>query len=398
MKGVLLKRLAFAAVAAAIVGGFAYALRERPSWVDVEVLVEAPMKVTVREEGISRVREVYTVSAPIAGHLTRTVLKEGDPVTAGRTVVASIHPLDPPLLDRRTEAELLAARDAAQSAVAIAEIELQRADAALRLANEERERALRLFGPGIITEAALQRAANLAEILGVAVEAAKATIGFKKAELASVEARLLQPEPTNPSGERCCVNLIAPVDGTVLQVLAKSEQAVAAGARIAEIGDKRDLELVVDLLSADAVRIRPGTKAVISEWGGEVTLEATVRRVEPAAFTKVSALGIEEQRVNTVLDLDKHDDRLGHGYRIFVELAVWECEQCLQVPISALFRDGNRWSVFLVQNNRLRQAEVEIGHMNQEVAELLGGAAPGDIVVVHPGDTLEDGSLVASRH
>lgn len=397
MKGVLLKRLAFAAVAAAIVGGFAYALRERPSWVDVEVLVEAPMKVTVREEGISRVREVYTVSAPIAGHLTRTVLKEGDPVTAGRTVVASIHPLDPPLLDRRTEAELLAARDAAQSAVAIAEIELQRAEAALRLANEERERALRLFGPGIITEAALQRAANLAEILGVAVEAAKATIGFKKAELASVQARLLQPEPANSSGESCCVNLIAPVDGTVLQVLAKSEQAVAAGARIAEIGDKRDLELVVDLLSADAVRIRPGTKAVISEWGGEVTLDATVRRVEPAAFTKVSALGIEEQRVNTVLDLDKHDDRLGHGYRIFVELAVWECELCLQVPISALFRDGNRWNVFVVQNNRLRQAEVEIGHMNREVAELLGGAAPGDIVVVHPGDTLEDGSLVASR-
>jgi len=391
------KRLASAAVAVAVVAGFAYALREQPSLVDVAELVEAPMKVTVREEGMTRVREIYTVSAPIAGHLARTVLKEGDPVLAGQTVVASIHPLDPPLIDRRTEAELLAARDAAHSAVGIAEIELLRAETGLRLAEEELARALKLFGPGIITEAALQRATNQVEILTVAVNAAKATIGFRKAELASAEARLLQPAPADPTGESCCVNLIAPVDGTVLEVLAKSEQAVAAGARIAEIGDTGDLELVVDLLSADAVRIAPGTKAVISDWGGDRTLDGVVRRVDPAAFTKVSALGIEEQRVNAVLDLDERDERLGHGYRIFVELTVWECDSCLQIPISALFRDGNRWNVFLVKGDRLQQAEVEVGHMNHEVAELLGGAARDDVVVVHPGDTLEDGSLVERR-
>jgi HlyD family secretion protein len=325
------------------------------------------------------------------------VLNEGDPVKANETIVASIHPLDPPLIDSRLQAELLAARDAARSAVGIAEIELQRAETALRLAEDELARALKLFGSGIISESATERLTNQVELAKATVEAAKATIGFRRAELANADARLLQPDPLDPNGEDCCINLLAPVDGTVLAVLAKSEQAVAAGARIAEIGDTSDLEIVVDLLSSDAVRVVPGTKALVEDWGGDHSLEATVRRVDPAAFTKVSALGIEEQRVNTVLDLEQGDTRLGHGFRVFAEMIIWECGNCLQAPISALFRVGNRWNVLLVDDGRLRQKEIETGRMNDEVVEVLAGLAPDDIVVVHPADTLGDGSLVERR-
>lgn len=391
-----LKRLGYVAAGLAVVAGFAYALREQPALVDVAEVVEAPMRVTIREEGATRVREVYTISAPIAGHLTRTVIREGDNLRAGITVIASIHPLDPPLIDRRTEAELLAARDAAHAAVAIAEIELARATTALRLAQDELDRALKLFAPGIISESALQRYASQVDIQKAAVDAARATIEVRKAELASAEARLLQPDPGAADGA-CCINLTAPVDGTVLGVLARSEQAVAVGTKIAEIGDTRDLEVVVDLVSSDAVAIGAGTRAAVTDWGGGRPLPARVRRIDPAAFTKVSALGIEEQRVNAVLDLEETDGRLGHGFRVFAEMVVWECETCLQVPIGALFREGSRWSVFVVEGDRLKRAAVEIDHMNDETAEVTGGLAAGQRVVLHPSDKIDDGSLVEIR-
>ncbi len=322
MKSKWFKRLGLALLALAVVAGFAWALREQPALVDVAEVVEAPMRVEIREEGKTQVREVYTVSAPIAGRLSRTVLDEGDPVVGGETVVAAIRPLDPPLIDRRTEAELLAARDAAKSGVGIAESELQRVRTALRLAEEELARALKLFGPGVISESALQKAQNAVELQKAAEESAQATVAFRRAELASAEARLLLPDATGSDDDSCCVSLFAPVDGSILAVHARSEQAIPAGALIAEIGDTGDLEVVVDLLSSDAVRIGPGTRAEISDWGGDRSLQATVRRVDPAAFTKVSALGIEEQRVNAVLDLDESDTRLGHGYRVFAEMTV----------------------------------------------------------------------------
>lgn len=250
MNSIWLKRAGLVALVLAVAAGFAWALRERPALVDAAMVAEAPMTVTIREEGMTRVHDIYTVSAPIAGHLTRTVLREGDPVVARETVVASIHPLDPPLIDRRTEAELLGARDAARSSVGIAEAELQSAQTKLKLAEEDLARALKLFAPGVISESALQKITNQVESERASVDAAKATVGFRQAELASAEARLLQPDPSDPTGESCCVNLVAPVNGTVLTVLARSEQAVAAGMPIAEIGDTSDLEIVVDLLSA----------------------------------------------------------------------------------------------------------------------------------------------------
>ena len=397
MNKVWFKRFGLGVVVLAIIGGFYYALRESPTLVDVTTVFEGPMHIAIREEGTTRVRDVYTVSAPIAGHLSRTVLEEGDEVEAGRTVVASIHPLDPPLIDRRTEAELRAARDAARAAVALAEIELQRAETALRLANNELERAVRLFEPRVISESALQRVQNEVEMQRAQVDTARATIGVRQAELASAEARLMQPDTTGAERQGCCVNIYAPVDGVVLSVLAKSEQAVSTGTQIAEIGDPNRLEIVVDLLSADAIRVRPGARTSIVDWGGDDALAGVVRRVDPAGFTKVSALGIEEQRVNAVIDLEENGGRLGHGYRVAAELTIWECERCVQVPIGTLFRSGNNWNVFRVEGDRLRRTEVSIGRMNTEVAQVMDGLSPDDVVVMHPSDTVDDGSLVEVR-
>lgn len=398
MNTVWFKRLGLGIVVLAIIGGFYYALRESPTLVDIATVTEGPMHIAIREEGTTRVRDVYTVSAPIAGHLARTVLEEGDEVEAGRTVIASIHPLDPPLIDRRTEAELLAARDAARAAVALAEIELQRAETALRLATSELERALRLYEPRVISESALQKIQNEVEMQRAQVETARATIGVRKAELASAEARLMQPETTGVERQDCCVNIHAPVDGVVLSVMAKSEQAVSAGAQIAEIGDPNRLEVVVDLLSADAIRVKPGARTSIVDWGGDDALPGVVRRVDPAGFTKVSALGIEEQRVNAIIDLEENGGRLGHGYRVAAELTIWECERCVQVPIGTLFRNGNSWNVFRVEGDRLRRTEVSIGRMNTEVAQVMDGLSPGDVVVMHPSDTVDEGTLVEVRN
>lgn len=394
-------RIVGVALLAAVAVAAWWALREQPAQVDTAIVVDRPMRVNIREEGVTRVSDIYTVSAPIAGHLSRTVLKEGDRVEAGTTVVAAIHPLDPPLIDKRTEAELIAAREAARSAVTIAQSELRRTETALALAEDQLQRSLKLFNPGVISESALQKATNDVALRRAEVDTARETVDYRRAELASAEARLAEPggKPDGGADEtaECCVTLLAPISGAVLSVHARSEQTVAAGTVIAEIGDTSKLEIVVDLLSADAVRLGPGTRADIVDWGGEKRLSATVRTIDPAAFTKVSALGIEEQRVNAVLDLDEGDPRLGHGFRVVAELVVWGCEACLQVPISALFRSGDDWHVFRLADGKVNDVTVEIGRMNDEVAEVLGGLSANERVVVHPSDTLTDGAAARQR-
>jgi HlyD family secretion protein len=399
MNGIWLKRLGILILAAAVIGGFAYALREKPVLADVGAVVSAPMKLVILQEGTARVRDVYAVSSPIAGHLARTVLDEGAAVKANSTVIAAIHPLDPPLIDRRTLAELVAVRNAARAALSMAELEHERAQTDLAQALKDEARAERLAKTGTISEITLQRAENLAATLRSQVSVSQTAIELRQAELASAEARLAQPSQAEAAGtdNACCVTLTAPVDGVVLAVYAKSEQPVAVGARIADIGDPSRLEIVVDLLSSDAVRVVPGAAAQITQWGGETNLRARVKRIDPSAYTKVSALGIEEQRVNAVLELEDSDPRLGHGFRVFAEIPIWESPMALQVPISALFRIGNRWNAFVVEDGHVRQAELELGHMNDDTAEVLSGLSNDDIVVLHPNDTLEDGSLVEAR-
>jgi len=397
MKRPWLKRIAISVAVFACAGAVWWGMRNPPVMVDTAAVAEAPMRVTIREEGRTRVRDIYTVSAPIGGHLSRSVLAEGDKVEAGKTVLASIHPLDPPLLDRRTEAELHAARDAARSAVGIAQGELRQAEMALSLSRDSLGRALKLFGPGVISETALEKATNEVELQEAAVEAARAAVGYRQAELATAEARLLQTSDTDTVGAGCCIDVLAPSSGTVLAVKARSEQAIAAGAVIAEIGDVSQLEIVVDLLSSDAIRVVPGTPTDITEWGGDKVLQARVRKIDPAAFTKVSALGIEEQRVSAVLDLVDSDARLGHAFRVVAELVVWSCESCLQVPISALYRSGDEWQAFAVVDGRAQEKPVTVGRFNDISAQVLGGLSAGDRVVTHPNDRMFDGVRVTER-
>lgn len=392
-----IKRIAMLAVILMVAAGFFYALRTQPVAVDTARIGRGPMAVTLVQEGVTRIRNVYTISAPIAGHLARPVLVEGDPVKANQTVIASIHPLDPPLIDRRTLAELDAQREAAEAAIAVATSDRSRIEAELGHARREFERASRLATRGAIPEMTVQKTASDVAVLEAQLRAATSSIVLRRAELANIEAKLRQPG-MSADADFCCVELKAPADGVVLGVFAESEQPVAAGTRIADVGDPGDLEIAVDLLSSDAVQVQPGTRASITGWGGDRALAATVRRIDPSGFTKVSALGIEEQRVGSVLDLDEKDPRLGHGFRVYAEITLWQAPSVLQVPISALFRRGPDWAAFAVDNGVARLTPVRIGHMNDRVAELADGLADGAIVILHPSDLVDDGTEVIPRN
>lgn len=397
MSGVWIKRILTVGVGVAVIGGFAWALREKPALVDMATVTDGPMKVTIQQEGQTRVRDVYSVSAPIAGNLERIGIEEGNAVVADKTLIGTIRPLDPPLIDQRSKAELTAARDAAKAAVSIARINYNRAETALELARSEMERAQRLATTRIIAESQLQKTSTALDDAEAQVESARAEIGLREAELATAEARLIEPGKGDGSDPtRCCVSIIAPVDGVVLKVYAKSEQPVTPGTKIADIGDTSKLEVVAGLLSTDAVNVKPGEEAEIVNWGGP-PLKAVVRRIDPAAYTKVSALGIEEQRVNAILDLKETDPRLGHGFRVYAEIATWQSDKALQVPIAALYRHGDEWRVFVVDGDRAHEKNVKIGHMNNRLAEVLDGVKAGDKVILYPSDTISDGSLVESR-
>jgi HlyD family secretion protein len=270
---------------------------------------------------------------------------------------------------------------------------------ALELAQSELRRTEKLAQSNFVSQSTLEKAQSDVDLQKAQVDSADATIRLREAELASAKARLTQPGDVNqsPTSSDCCINITAPVDGVVLKVIAKSAQAVVPGTKIAEIGNPRDLEILVDLLSSDAARISPGAKVRITDWGGDKELEAHVRKIEPAGFTKVSALGIEEQRVNAVLDLDETPATLGDGYRVLAHLVVWSDKSVLQVPIGALFRSNGDWSVFKVTNGVARVQTVEIGHMNDHTGETLSGLKSGDQVILYPSDILEDGSPVEKR-
>ncbi len=395
-----LRRVVFLLVIATIAGGAIYALMPAPVPVDTARVEEGRIEVTVDEEGVARIRDVYVVSAPLAGHLDRFPLKVGDAVKRDVTVVAELRPVQPSFLDLRSRRELEAAVSAARAAVELAQAEIARAEAEARLMESDLARTERLAQTGTSSARALEKAVMDSEAARAQVRQAEANLELRRSELASAEARLIQPDQSGSAGAgSCCVLIRAPVDGVVLKVAAESAQVVAAGTPIAGVGDPQDLEIVVDLLSSDAVRVRPGAEARVESWGGETVLGARVRRVDPAAFTKVSALGIEEQRVNTVLDLvgpaaDRR--RLGHAFRVYVRIVLWRGD-VLRVPLAALFRQGTDWAVFRVVDGKAALTRVTIGHRDARHAEVTGGLAVDDVIVLHPSDRIEDGVGLEER-
>ncbi len=394
----MLRRLLTVLIAIAVAGAAAWALWPRPVAVETAAVARQAIEVAVEEEGKSRIREVFTVSAPSSGQMLRVNLHAGDEVVKGETIVASIRPADPGLLDARTRRVAEAAIDAARAAVDLAAAEVRQSEAQLAFAKSELERATSLVRRGTISERAFEKAKLDVESAEAALESVKASQMVRRRELERAEAALIEDDGGG-GGSTCCIEVRAPVSGRVLRVLTESEQVVQAGTPLVEIGDPADIEIVAELLSRDAVQIREGAPALIEGWGGP-PLRASVDRIDPSAVTKVSALGIEEQRVSVVLRLDgKPGDwaALGHGFRVVARITLWKGEGLVSVPIGALFRQGADWAAYAVEDGVARLRLLELGVRNADVAEVKAGLAEGDIVILHPSDQVADGVSVNAQ-
>ena len=388
-------------VAAAVAAAVVYAFLPQPVAVDLATLARGELVVAIEGDGRTRVREVYVVSTPVSGRVLRIERHVGDAVVANETLLATIQPGDPTFLDRRAMAQAEAAIKAAEAALALAEAEQARAVAELEFARAELNRAEELAKRGNVSQRDLDRARLDVRTRKAALNTADATVEIRRYELDTARAALIQPgEPGGEAMEEaCCVEVYSPVDGSILRVIHESEGVVPAGTWLVELGNPRDLEIVVDLLSDDAVRVKGGADVTIEDWGG-ATLSGLVRHVEPYAFTKVSALGIEEQRVNVVIDFTGSPEQwqgLGHGYRVNAQILDWRGEDVLRLPLGALFRDGDSWAVFVAANGAASLRHIEIGHSNGRYAEVLDGLAEGAKVILHPSDLIADGVRVEAR-
>ncbi|MFM7071029.1 MAG: efflux RND transporter periplasmic adaptor subunit [Planctomycetota bacterium] len=402
-----------------------------PQAVEVETatLRRGPLRVTIDEDGRTRVRDRYTVSAPLEGELLRVAVRAGDALVAGRTRLATLLPKSPDLLDARVLAQAEARAHSAEAAWKQSERRVAESQEALELAKHQFERARGLLASRTITSEeyeTMEHRERLAAETRRAAEFGQQVARFEwdwaRAALAHFQppgpqspgkvdatAKPVTPTATKPestsepvSGSETAgqLDILSPIDGRVFRVVRESAGLVPGGTPLLEIGDPRDLEIEVDVLSSDAVRIPPGAKMFLEQWGGAEPLEARVRLVEPSGFTKVSALGVEEQRVNVIADFlaaPENRPRLGDGYRVEARIVEWESDEVLIVPAGALFRDGDHWAVFAVESSRARLRRVRIGHHNGREAELLEGLAAGASVVQYPGDLLSDGTRVRQR-
>lgn len=381
--------LSVAAVVAAAIAGLLWLLRPAPLRVELGAVERGLLEVSVDEEGRTRVRQRFVVAAPVSGRLYRIALDEGDAAEAG-AVVARV---DPAPLDPRSLAQAEARLESAMASRREAEARVVQARATLAQADRELRRARTLAKAGTISDqdreqAELSRISRAQEL-----DAARQSADAAAHEVEAARAVLLaagggsrdEAEKGSP------VEVYAPAAGRVLRVLEESERVVAVGTPLVEIGDPGDLEIVVDVLSADAVRIAPGAEMRLEAWGGERTLRGRVRLVEPSGFTKISALGVEEQRVNVIGDFVDPPGALGDGYRLEARIVVWRGEDVLRAPASALFRRGEGWSVFLAEDGRARLRAVEVGQRAADAVEIRGGLEAGSQVILHPTDRVADG-------
>lgn len=399
-KKLRLKHAIGAAVGVAISILIVLAMRPQPVPADFATVERGPLQVTVDEEGETRVRDRFMVSAPQAGRVLRIDLEPGDEVSAEMTVVATLQPTDPVLLDKRAKAEAEARVGAARAALEMAQAERDRAGAELKYARAEEERYRRLAAEEIVSRERFETAELQRSTREKALSAAEHAVENAAQELAAARAALIRTRPADGAAGVDPISLFAPIDGVVLQRLHESEAVVPAGEALVEIADPSRLEIVSDLLSTDAVKVRRGNKVLIEQWGGEKPLQGKVRRVEPYGFTKFSALGVEEQRVNVVIDFEDPREAweaLGDGYRVEVRIVVWEREEVVQVPTSSLFREGEDWAVFVVEDGKAALRRLELGERNGLAAEVRDGVDVDDRVIVHPSDAISDGVEVEER-
>jgi HlyD family secretion protein len=379
----------------AIIGAIVWALRPQPVHVDLAAVERGELEVAVEEDGRTRVRDRHTVLAPVSGTLRRIEWEAGDRVEAGE-VLARIDGPEAGVPDARTEAQLRTRFEAARAGVERARAMVEVAEAGLVEARDEVRRQEILQGTGGGSESALARARAM--LSAREAELRSARFGVQAAEGEVEDLRLALQRPTATGAEP--LTLRAPVTGTVLRVTRESGGAVAPGEVLMEVGEPAALEAVVDLLSADAVRVPDGALAFLTRWGGDEELEARVRRVEPSGFTRVSALGIEEQRVNVILEPVGNGPgwaRLGDGFRVEARIVLERADDVLRAPAGAVFRLGEGWAVFRATDGRLEEVLVEVGRRTPAWIEILSGLEEGDRVVVYPGDRAADGARFTER-
>jgi HlyD family secretion protein len=386
------KRLIWGAVLAALILLVVWMMRPAPVAVETAVVARGPLSTSVQAEGVTRVRDRFQVAAPVSGRLERITLREGDAVAAG-DVIARLTPLP---LDVQAAAQATARVSAAQATRQEAEARVGQARAALEQTERTTARILEVAAVGGISVDAAERAELELAAARRELDAAASRVRAADAELAAARAALLDVDPTRATG-RAVVEIRAPAAGRVLRVGEPSERIVAAGTPLVEIGDAAGLEAVVDVLSSDAVLIRPGATVALVEWGGDGEIAARVRQVEPSGFTKISTLGVEEQRVNVIVDLDAVPAGLGDGYRVEARIETWSAADVLTVPNGALFRHGTDWGVFVKEDGRARLRELRIGNRGTASAEVLQGLNESETVVLFPSDRVTEGARLKSQ-
>lgn len=388
-----LRRALYAAFAAAAVLLIALSLRPKALPVETAVAGRGLFVQRIREDGRTRVKNRYVVSSPVTGRILRIALRPGDAVRSG-DVLARLLPAQSPLLDARTSRELQARLGAAEAGLAMARTTIAQARLAATIAGDEAERLAKLSAAGAVSPRDLELAQSTVKLRSGELEAAEFRYHAAGHEVEMARAAL--GGKSTGAGPEIVIH--SPVDGTVLRVGLESEALVAAGTPLLELARREELEVVVDVLSSDAVRIPVTAPVEITGWGGDGALQGRVRTIEPAAFTKLSALGVEEQRVNVVIDLLSPPEArpaLGDGYRVEAAIVTAEVSDAVTVPLGALFRSGEAWAVFVVIEGRAGRREVELGLRNDRSAVVTQGVAAGDVVVVYPGDTLTDGARVS---
>lgn len=354
--------------------------------VETATVSQGPLRATVNEEGKTRIKHRFVVSAPVTGQLRRIPFKPGAEVVAEQTVVAVIDPLASSPLDLRSRVTAQARQDAAVANV-------EKARAALTFAASELRRAEKLRAESTVSEQELETAQWRETAAARELSAAESALRQAEAELADFSL----PLNDGPTSSVPAIEVRSPVTGRVLRVFEESARTVSSGLPLIEVGDPTDLEVVIEVLSRDGARIGPGTKVELEHWGGSQPLTARVRLVEPAGFTKISALGVEEQRVNVVADLvtpPEQRQNLGDNFRVEARIITWETEQTLKVPAGALFRRGQQWETFVLEGGRVQLRQVTVGHSSGTETEVLAGLNAGEEVVVYPGDRVRHGLRV----
>jgi HlyD family secretion protein len=382
-----------------VISAIVYGFMPKPVSVDLVKVSRGPLKVTVEEEGRTRVKDRFVVSAPVAGFMRRIQFDVGDRVQKGQSLV-ELEPLKSNLLDPRSHAAAQAAVSSAEASLKVEEERAKAAAADADYARKNLERIKKLHEGGYVAKDALEQAETGAKRAGANLLSTEAAVKVARFELDRVHTALRHSAAENTRIQGKIVTIQSPVNGSVLKIYRESEGVVQSGEPVIDIGDPERLEVKVEVLSADAVKIKPGTSVLFERWGGNSTLSGRVRVVEPAGFTKISSLGVEEQRVLVIVDLtssDKSEKSLGDGYRLEASFIIWEGKDILQVPASALFRNQEGWAIFVVKNNRALKRKVRVGQRTGLVAEVLSGLTEGEEVISHPDNSIEDRTRVRSR-